>query len=170
MRPLAESGEILVLGWVWRRARRGSDILEPAAEQPAIAPVVAGQAQRPIATPSAQRGRPAELPAARRARLVAGSARMRPGSARMLAAEQAVGYPAPARDAVPIGYPQVVRDPERAPRTRGRDSAVPAGGPTAPPGPRPGRDPPPPGNPPATPDPPRPGPPAAPRPHPARAP
>src|SRR5260370_39824759 len=164
MRPLAESGEILVLGWVWRRARRGSDILEPAAEQPAIAPVVAGQAQRPIATPSAQRGRPAELPAARRARLVAGSARMRPGSARMLAAEQAVGYPAPARDAVPIGYPQVVRDPERAPRTRGRDSAGPAGGATTPPGARASARPPPPA-------PPRPTPrPARPRPAPAHTP
>ena len=134
MKPLAENDEILVFGRVWRRAGTGSEILEPAAEQLAIAPVVAGQTRRPIAAPSAQRGeKPAELPAGRRARQVAGPAR--PGAARMRAtaraAEPAVGYSATARGAVPVGYPQVVRDPERAPRVPARDPAVPVGYPEA---------------------------------------
>src|SRR5215472_13827941 len=135
MKPLAENDEILVFGQIWRRAGTGSEILEPAAEQPSIAPAVAGQTRRPIAAPSAQRGsqrerKPAELPAGRRARQVAGPAR--PGSARARATEQraraterAVGYPAPARDAAPTGYPQVVRDPERAPRVPAREPAMP---------------------------------------------
>ncbi len=73
MKPLAENDEILVFGRVWRRAGTGSEILEPAAEQLAIAPVVAGQTRRPVAAPSAQRGeKPAELPAGRRARQVTG--------------------------------------------------------------------------------------------------
>ena len=134
MKPLAEKDEILVFGRVWRRAQTSSEILEPAAEQPAIAPATASQIRRPIAAPSAQRGRKsAELPAGRRARQVSGSAR--PGAARMRAtartAEQAVGHPATPRDAAPAGYPQVVRDLERAPRVPARDPAVPVGYPEA---------------------------------------
>ena len=139
MKPLAETDEILVFGRVWRRARIAGEILEPAAEQPAIAPAVAGQTRQPIAAPSAQRGRkPAELPAGRWARQVTGPAG--PGSARARATEQrarareqrarateqAVGHPAPARDAAPTGYPQVVRDPERAPRVPAREPRAPA--------------------------------------------
>src|SRR5690348_3990954 len=111
MKPLTEKDEVLVFGRVWRRAGAGSEILEPSAEQSAIAPAVAGQTRRPIAVPSAQRGRrPAELPTGRPTRPVTGSAR--PGAVRMRAtartAERAVGYPATAQDAVPTGYPQVV--------------------------------------------------------------
>ncbi len=55
MKPLAENDEILVFGRVWRRARIAGEILEPVAEQPAIAPAVAAQTRQPIAAPSAQR-------------------------------------------------------------------------------------------------------------------
>src|SRR5215472_7355524 len=134
MKPLAEKDEILVFGRVWRRASTSSEILEPAAEQPAIAPATASQIRRPIAAPSAQRGRrPAELPPGRRARQVSGSAR--PGAVHMRgpasAAGQAVGYPATARGAVPTEYPYVVRDSAGAPRGVARDAAVPVGHPQA---------------------------------------
>src|SRR5215470_17583725 len=50
MAPLAEKDEIVLFGRVWRRARVGSDLLEPAAEPLAIparaAQPVAGQARR----------------------------------------------------------------------------------------------------------------------------
>jgi hypothetical protein len=129
MKPLAENDEILVFGRVWQRASIAGEILEPVAEQPAIAPVVAPQTRQPIAAPSAQRERkPAELPAGRRARQVTGPADLGPARARATeqrarareqrarATEQAVGYPAPARDAAPTGYPPVARDPERGDR------------------------------------------------------
>ena len=121
MAPLAEKDEIVLFGRVWRRARAGRDLLEPAAEPLAIsapsAQPVAGQARRPpIAAASARAAGSAELARARRAR--AAHLRGAPGPA---------GYPAGGRGAVPAGYAEAAQDPGAAGQVPAWGAAVPVG-------------------------------------------
>jgi MinD-like ATPase involved in chromosome partitioning or flagellar assembly len=121
MAPLAEKDEIVLFGRVWRRARAGRDLLEPAAEPLAIsapsAQPVTGQARRPpIAAASARAAGSAELARARRAR-----------AARPRGAPGPVGYPAGARGAVPAGYAEAAQHPGAAGQVPAWGAAVPVG-------------------------------------------
>jgi MinD-like ATPase involved in chromosome partitioning or flagellar assembly len=148
MTPLSEKDEIVVFGWVWRRAQ--AIVLEPIGDQSA-APAravqpVAGQARLPIAAaPAQQAAASVELARARRAGALPGSHAPgvpepagHPGLAQ---ADAPLGYPAAARDpgsagpvpawgagAAPIGYPEATRDPARAGPQRARGTE-PAGSP-----------------------------------------